>query len=43
MMDNIDEVTKKRNQSSKDIERGKARVAWTYNKKVKRSHSKLEI
>ena len=35
MMDNIDEVTDKRIQALKEIEKDKARVARAYNKKVK--------
>jgi hypothetical protein len=34
-MDNIDEVTDVRLKALKKIEKGKARVAKTYNKKVK--------
>ena len=35
MMDDIDEVTDKRIKALKDMEKDKARVAPTYNKKVK--------
>jgi hypothetical protein len=35
MMDNIDEVTDKRVQALKEIEKDKIRVARAYNKKVK--------
>ena len=35
MMDNIDEVSDKRLQALKEIEKGKLRVARAYNKKVR--------
>ena len=35
MMDNVDEVSDKRLQALKEIEKDKLRVAWAYNKKVR--------
>ena len=35
MMDNVDEVSDKRLQALKEIEKGKLRVARAYNKKVR--------